>query len=276
MSTLTVPDSVNTNVSAMLALESLTNTQQSLNTTQQEITTGLKVSGPQSDPSTYAIAYKMQVQVSGIQSVQTALNSGESEINTAVNAGQSIANLMQTLEAKAVQASQSGLDSQSYTALNDAFTSLLNQIDTIVQSASFNNVNLLTSGASTLTVLSTVDGSTISVSAQNLSVTGLGLSGMTLSNSGAAASALTAINSAVNTIANSLASLGSSANAVSTQATFTQQLIDNLNAGIGNLIDANLAQASAQLQALQIKQQLGVQALSIANAAPNSILSLFR
>lgn len=276
MSTLTVTDSVNTNVSAMMALESLTKTQQSLNTTQQEVTTGLKVNGPTGDPSTFAIAYKMQVQVSGVQSVQTALNSGESEINTAVNAGQSVANLMQQLEAKAVQANQSGLSTSSYTALNNAFTSLLNQIDTIVQSASFNGVNLLNSGASTLTVLSTVDGSTITVSAQNLSVTGLALSGMSLNNSGAALTALTAVNNAVNTIANALASLGSSANAVSAQATFTQQLIDNLNAGIGNLIDANLAQASAQLQALQIKQQLGVQALSIANSSPTSILSLFR
>ena len=276
MSTLTVTDSVNTNVSAMLALESLTKTQQSLNTTQQEITTGLKVNGPQSDPSTYAIAYKLQVKVSGIQSVQTALNSGESEINTAINGGQSIANLMQQLEAKAVQANQSGLDSASYTALNNAFTSLLNQIDTIVQSAKFSNVNLIQSGASALTVLSTVDGSTITVSAQNLSVTGLGLSGITLSGSGAAATALTALNTPVHHVPNAPGGPGSWCQRVSTQATFTQQLMDNLNAGIGNLIDANLAQASAQLQALQIKQQLGVQALSIANSAPSSILSLFR
>ncbi len=73
-----------------------------------------------------------------------------------------------------------------------------------------------------------------------------------------------------------LAALVSSAKRVEVQTNFTAQLVDILKEGVGNLVDANLAEESAKLQALQIKQQLGVQALSIANAAPQSVLALFQ
>ena len=72
-----------------------------------------------------------------------------------------------------------------------------------------------------------------------------------------------------------LPSCGSGSAKFSIQATFVQNLSDTLTTGIGNLVDANMAKESAQLTALQIKQQLGVQALSIANQAPQTILSLF-
>ena len=75
---------------------------------------------------------------------------------------------------------------------------------------------------------------------------------------------------------NALAKLGTGSKKLTIHATFVSQLSDALNTGIGNLVDANLAQTSAQLQALQVKQQLGVQALSIANSAPQILLGLFR
>jgi len=197
-------------------------------------------------------------------------------VTVAVNAGQSISDLLIQAKAKIVQANQAGLDSNSRTALHNDFVALRSQIDTIVATASFNGTNLLSSGASTLTVLSTADGSTIAVSAQNLSTTNLAISASDLTTSGGAATALTAINSAITTVANALASLGSSVSRIQNQSTFTGKLIDTLNAGVGNLVDADLAQESAKLQALQIKQQLGVQALSIANQSPQSLLALFR
>ena len=140
----------------------------------------------------------------------------------------------------------------------------------------FNNTNLITSGASNLTVLSTVDGSTITVSAQALDVNTLGISTAVLNTSSGAANALTAINTAVSLVADKLASLGSASKRVDIQSDFTTQLVDILKEGVGNLVDADLAEESAELQALQIKQQLGVQSLAIANASPQSILSLFQ
>jgi flagellin len=91
-----------------------------------------------------------------------------------------------------------------------------------------------------------------------------------------ATAASAAIDTAINTLNQNLATLGSQAKALDVQNTFLSKLSDTVEAGIGNLVDADLAKESAKLQSLQIKQQLGAQALSIANQAPQVILSLFR
>ena len=267
--------SVNTNVGAMVALQNLNRSNAELEKTQLHITTGLKVNGPKDDASTYAIAQRMRGDIAGMQAVKTALAAGESTLNVAITAGKAISDMLTEMKAKAVQANQAGLDGASRTALNDDFTSLRDQLETIVQTAEFNGKNLITSAASALTVLSTVDGSTISVTAQSMDATTLGILTSGLDLSASAATALTQIDAAINSVTSSLASLGSSAKRIEVQTDFTTQLVDILKEGVGNLVDADLAEESASLQALQIKQQLGVQALSIANSGPQSILSLF-
>jgi flagellin len=183
--------------------------------------------------------------------------------------------MLTEMKAKVVQANQAGLDTASRTALNNDFTSLRDQLETIVQTAEFNGKNLITTGASALTVLSTVDGSTISVTAQVMNATALGIDTSILTSASGAATALTKIDAAINSVTASLASLGSSSKRIDVQSEFTIQLVDILKEGVGNLVDADLAEESAALQSLQIKQQLGVQALSIANSGPQSILALF-
>jgi len=268
--------SVNTNQAAALALQELNRTNDLLNQTQLNITTGLKVNGPKDDPSSFAIAQNLRGAIAGTQAVKLALSTGGSVVNVAVNAGQSIADLLTQAKAKIVQANQSGLDAVSRTALNNDFVALRAQIDTIVATAQFAGTNLIASGAASLTVLSTVDGSTIGVSAQDLSATGLSIQSLDLTTQSGASSALDAINTAITTASDKLAALGSSAKRIALQGDFTTKLIDILKDGVGTLVDADLAEESARLQALQVKQQLGVQALSIANQSPQSILSLFR
>jgi flagellin len=265
--------SVNTNVGAMLALQNLNKSNKMLETTQLHITTGLKVNGPKDDAATYAIAQRMRGDIAGMGAVKTALSNGEATVNVAITAGKAVADMLTEMKAKTVQANQAGLDTASKTALHNDFTSLRDQLTTIVQTAEFNGKNLITSAATSLTVLSTVDGSSISVAAQKLDTTTLGINASNIS-SGASA-ALVAIDAAINTVTSSLASLGSSSKRIDVQAEFTVQLVDILKEGVGNLVDADLAEESAALQSLQIKQQLGVQALSIANSGPQSILALF-
>ena len=267
--------SINTNVGAMIALQNLNRSNDQLEKTQLHITTGLRVNGPKDDASTYAIAQRMRGDIAGMQAVKTALAAGESTLNVAITAGKAISDMLTEMKAKAVQANQAGLDGASRTALNDDFTSLRDQLETIVQTAEFNGKNLITSAASALTVLSTVDGSTISVTAQSMDATNLGVLTAALDASASAVTALSQIDAAINSVTSSLASLGSSAKRIDVQTDFTTQLVDILKEGVGNLVDADLAEESASLQALQIKQQLGVQALSIANSGPQSILSLF-
>ena len=169
-----------------------------------------------------------------------------------------------------------GLDTASYTALNQEFTSLRNQITTIVETAEFNGENLISSNAADLAVLSTVEGSTITVVAQTLDTTPLVLHTADLTAAANASQARILIDTAVTTVSNALAALGSSAKRVEIQTEFTSKLQDILKQGLGNMVDADLAAESANLQSLQIKQQLGVQALAIANSGPQSILALFR
>jgi flagellin len=267
--------SVNTNLGAMVALQHLNTTNKALERTQLNITTGLKVNGPKDDASTYAIAQNMRGDIKGMIAVKTAIAGGESTVNVAIEGAKNISDLLLEMKAKVVQANQAGLDSTSRTALHNDFNALREQIQTIVETAEFNGTNLIKSAAQTLSVLSTVDGSTISVSGQPMDTTTLGISATTLSTSANAQTALTSIETAIRIVNDKVAALGSVGKRLEIQADFTTKLIDILKAGVGNLVDADLAQESATLQALQIKQQLGVQSLAIANSTPQLILNLF-
>ena len=240
------------------------------------IHTGLRVNGPKDDAATFAIAQNMRGDIAGYGSVGISLAMGESVVNVAIDAGKSIADLLTQMKGKAVQASQEGMDQNSYNALHLEFTALREQLTTIVNTAAFNGKNLITSGATAFKVLSTVEGSTIVVSAAQMDTTTLVIQSATLATAANAQTALTVINAAIISVSNALAIMGVSSKRVDIQNEFVQKLTDVLKLGVGNLVDADLAEESATLQALQIKQQLGVQALSIANQNPRSILALFR
>ena len=267
--------SVNTNIGAMVALQNLNITNKRLEQTQLHITTGLKINGPRDDAATFAIAQNMRGDIAGLGSVKTALASGDSSVAVAIEAGKSVSDLLIEMKAKVVQANQAGLDANSRTALHNDFANLRDQIESIVTTADFNGVNLVESGASGSSVLSTVDGSTITVGAQAMDISTLSIAALDLTSSAGAASALTVVDTAITSVSNKLASLGSVAKRIEVQSEFTAKLTDILKAGVGNLVDADLAAESAKLQSLQIQQQLGVQALSIANSGPQLILALF-
>jgi len=264
-----------TNSSALIALQALSFQNKRLIDTQLTITTGLRVSGPQQDGAAFAIATRLRGDVGGLNAVKTALATGEAQVNVAVSAAKSVADTLTEIKAKVVQANQSGLDTASRSALDADFTELRSQLQTIVDSADFNTVNLIKRSASTLNVLSSVDGSVIAVSAQRLDVTTIGIATLSLSTSAGAATALTAVNSAIELAADKLAALGTSAKRLEIQSDFTTNLLTSFAEGIGVQVNADLAEASALLQSQQIQQQLSVQALAIANAAPSLVLSLF-
>ncbi len=267
--------SVQTNIGAMVALQQLNSTNKKLESTQLHITTGFRVNGPKDDAATFAIAQNMRGDIAGLGAVSTALANGEATLNVAIEAGKGVSDLLIEMKSKVVQANQAGLDSSSRSALHNDFNQLRTQIEEIVKTAEFNGTNLVKSAATNSSVLSTVDGSTISVSAQSMDQSTLSIAALTLTTSVGAASALTVIDSAITSVSSKLATLGSVSKRVEIQNAFTTKLTDILKAGVGNLVDADLAQESAKLQALQIQQQLGVQSLSIANAGPQSVLGLF-
>jgi flagellin len=272
--------SVNTNSAAATALQYLAATQGQLNQTQTAINSGLKVASARDDGAIYAIAQNQRGAVAGYTSVINSLNNASSSLDVALSAGQSISDLLIQLKTKALSAADSSIDTASRQALNADFTALRDQITTIVSNATFNGFNLVDGSTTEISALASADGSRrITTAAQDLSLGGsivsLGASD-TISTQSQASTLVATIQSSLTAVNSALAQLSAGAAKFSVQATFSQTLSDTLTTGIGNLVDANMAEESASLQSLQVKQQLGIQALSIANQAPQTILSLFR
>src|SRR5664279_2350887 len=276
----TMSFSVNTNNGALTALQYLNQTQAQLNVTQSHINSGLKVANARDDGSIFAIAQNQRAAVAGYSSVTDSLNRGSSAIDVALSAGQSISDLLIQLKTKALSAADSSLDTASRQALNQDFVALRDQITTIVKNATFNGINLVDGSTTQITALAASDGTRrITTSAQKLALSGSIVTlktTNTISTQAKASTLVATIQTSLTNVNSSLAKLSAGAKKFSIQATFTSKLADTLTAGIGQLVDADLAKESAKLQSLQVKQQLGVQALSIANQSPQTILSLFR
>jgi len=270
-------NSINTNVGAQIALQTLDATNSALQQAQNEVSTGLAIAQPSDGGAIWSIAQGQRAQVTALGSVTDSLNRASSALDVAVSAGQQISDLLNQLQATALNATDSSLTTTNRDSLNSQYKSLLNQITQTVGQATFNGANLIKSGAATILALASADGkTTLSVPAQNLSLSGLSISGTSLGTASLASTALSDVTTAINTANNDLAVLGTSQNAVSTTLTFTSNLSNALTQGIGSLVDADVAAESATLQSLQTKQQLGVQALSIANSSSSVLLSLFR
>jgi flagellin len=272
--------SVNTNTGALVALQYLNKTNAQLATTQTAINSGLKVASAKDDGSTFAIAQDMRGDVAGYSAVTDSLNRGISSVDVAMSAGQSISDLLIQMKQKAIAASDASMDTASRAALNEDFTALRDQISTIVSNAVFNGFDLIDGSTSQITALASADGSKkITVSAEDMSLSGSIVTistGASITSQSGASTMIATIETSLSNVDSALARLSSGAKKFSIQADFVQKLSDTLTGGIGNLVDADMATESAMLQSLQVKQQLGVQALSIANSAPSITLSLFR
>jgi flagellin len=380
--------SVNTNTNALAALETLNLTQQALTRTQNEVSTGLKVSGAQDDASTFAIAQGQRGDIAGFQAISSSLALGGAAINVALQGATTISNTLIALQGKIVQAQD---PTQDHTAIQNDIKSFIAQIDSTALAAQFNGVNLISSTSVSESILSslnrvgtTVTAASLTVNAQHLDTGSLGIAGLnvaagtaTLNQTGttqaanndtfavtvagvtttfefvttntvsltkagdiavltgatlagtianlntalnghgfttafdgngndvisagagsvtaaaftgtvtasfgaatistaASTTALATVEGAINIVKTALSQLGTASNQIQTQSNFVKSLTDALTGGVGTLVDADLAAESAQLQSLQTKQQLGIQALSIANQGPGAVLSLFR
>jgi len=230
--------------------------------------------------SVFAVAQGLRSDVQSLGAVQNSLDRGVSVVDTAVAAGQSISDLLTEMKSKALAAKDSTIDSNAREAYNADFVALRDQITKVVDNASFNGTNLIDGSTTAVAALANAAGdSFITAAAQDLSLGGSIVSlasTATISTSAKASAAITTIETSISKVGLALASLGTDSKKLGMHKTFIGKLTDELNNGIGNLVDADLAKESAKLQALQTKQQLGIQALSIANQAPSTLLALFR
>ena len=272
--------SVNTNPGALIALQNLNETSQQLQRAQEIVSTGLSVANAKDNGAIWAIAQNERSQVSSLDAVKSSLQTGQSIIDVASSAGTTVSNLLTQLQQKALAASDTSLDANSRAALNNDFISIRNSITTTVQNAEFNGVNLINGSIANITSIANAQGtSVITTLGENLTLShGIVTltSTATIGTVTAATAQIAIVQASLTNVDNALATLGTASKALDTHLNFVSNLQDTLTTGIGNLVNADLAKESATLQALQTKQQLGIQALSIANSASSALLGLFR
>ena len=273
--------SIQTNKAAMIALQNLNSTTGSLQDTQTKIGTGLRISSAKDNSAIWAIAQDQRADLGGLAAVKMGLDRAQSIGETALTAGKSISDLLVQMKEKVVAAQDQSLTSISRQALDTDFKQLLKQITQVVRDAAFDGAKLLDNSLpGGLGFLADADGSsTITLSNQDMR---LGQSIITLTTAASiltltnAQTSLSLLNASIDNVSLALAEMGAQVKQLENHNTFVGKLSDSVEAGVGNLVDADLARESARLQALNVQQQLGAQALSIANQSPQIILSLFR
>lgn len=273
--------SVQNNQSALLALQNLNKTNEQLANTQNRVSTGLAVSSAKDNASIWAIAEGQRADISGLGSVKASLNRAASISDVALSAGETVSDLLNQIKAKVVAAKDDSLDASSRAAMNNDFKALLRQVSNVIRNAQFDGANVLDgSQPADLRFLANAEANAyLTLSAKNMTLSGSIITMATTSSIGTAAQATSILNQVEASIANvnsALGDLGAQARQIDAHSTFVAKLTDVLESGLGNLVDADMAREGARLQALQVQQQLGVQALSIANSSPQVILSLFR
>lgn len=273
-------NSVNTNVGAQIALQNLQKTNSELATTQNRINTGKAIDSAKDNGAIWAIAQGQRAESASLNAVKSSLQRGQSTVDVALSAGESISDLLTQMKTLALSASDTSLGTSARASLNEDFISLRDRITTVVANASFDGTNLVNAGTAGFKALANAKGtSTINVGQQNLSLGGtivtVAAAGV-LDTAANATTMIATVDASIKNVSTALAKLGTGSKAFENHLTFVGKLQDSLDAGVGNLVDADLAKESARLQSLQTKQQLGVQALSIANSSTSILLGLFR
>ena len=275
-----MPNSVNTNVGAMIALQNLNATNNELMTAQARINTGKKIASAKDNGAIWAIAQNQRANSRSLDAVRESLQRSQSTVDVAISAGETVSDLLLQMKEKALAASDTSLDTTSRNALAEDFKALRDQLAKAVTNAEFNGINMVKDGGTTIAAIANANGTEkITVQAQSLALGGANVTlsaTATFSTASSAATLITTINTSINNVSTALSKLGTGSKSLASHVEFVNKLQDSIDAGVGNLVDADLAKESARLQALQTKQQLGVQALSIANQSTSILLGLFR
>ena len=270
-------NSINTNISAQVALQFLNGTNREMDTVQNRVSTGLKVNGAVDDASSFAIAQGLRGDIKAYSAVSQGLANGRGVATIALSVATSISDLINDVKKKIIEGMNAANTSEQQNILNDDFVSLTTQINTFIANAVYNGRNILSSASTSVNVIANIDGTTLTIRSQStFSATSVNLGAQQISSTVAAFKALSALELAQSSIAIALGQIGADVRSLNFQADFISQLTDSTTEGLGDIVDADMAKESARLQALQVKQQLGVQTLNIANQRPTILQQLFR
>jgi flagellin len=274
-------NSVNTNVGAMVALQSLNRTSDELSATQKRISTGYRVADARDDGAAYAVAERIRGDMAATNSANQQLGGVKGLLDVTQTALQNISTTLNKLKEIVVKLADGTITDEQRTQYQAQAKQLTNNIRAFIEDASYNGLNILDDASATaVKVITNGSGkyysfSSYSALAQIYDQVST-VDGWDQASASAALTAAGAIGTAITRTLTQLNDFGSYANYIDSQITYNKAILDAQESGLGALIDADMAKESARLQALQIRQQLGTQALGIANQAPQTLLSLFR
>lgn len=269
-------NSVHTNTSALIALQSLNVTNRQLDATQNRVSTGFRINGAKDDAAGFSIAQGLRGDIKGYEAISEQLSKAKGTMSVAGDAATQISNTLAELRKVVTKLADENVSGSQRTQYGNDYTALIADIQRYTDNATFNGVNLLTTTAG-VNVIGNLDGTSILLRGHDVATDVIGQ--LTAITSAADAQAmLTGTGGLVTAEANMgdiLSIIGADSRMLDNQISYLGILSDATEEGIGAIVDADLAKESAKLQALQVRQQLGTQALSIANQAPNILLSLF-
>ncbi len=295
-------NSVVTNISAQVALQSLNSTNTQLQATQKRISTGYRVADATDDGAAFAVAQRVRADVGALTTVNQQLGSAKGLVGTALSGLTSISNSVTEAKSLLVQIGDNSISQSQRDQYVTSFKSLVSRVANAVDGSTYNGNTLLGAASGSVagtskTVINNENGAGTTISAEDASTLASSLAtliGATFTRSAAGVDTFTAaaagadqtaaagalsgggIATIQTSVANKLNQAGADARFLDATISFNSAKIDSLNAGLGALVDADLSKESANLQSLQIRQQLGTQALSLANQSPQSLLSLFK
>ncbi|MCX8996113.1 flagellin [Rhizobiaceae bacterium BDR2-2] len=283
--------SINTNTSAMAALQTLRSINSNLDTTQNRVSSGYKVEKASDNVAYWSISTTMNSDNKALNAAADALGVGAAKVDTAYAGIESAIDVVNEIKAKLVTASETSTDNDQ---IQLEIAKLQEQLTSIAEGASFNGENWLT-GKNTadgdIDEGTVVDGfvreggavrvTTATVDLTEVILTGTGgllESVLTIdaSTSTDLAGDLTTVETALAALNTAGATLGALSTRIDLQDNFASKLSDAIESGVSRLVDADMEEESARLSALQTQQQLAIQSLSIANSSTQNILTLFR
>ena len=278
-----MPNSVNTNVGALVALSSLRGVNNELDKTSKKVQTGYKVADASDDAAVFAVAQGIRGNIKAYASVQSSLAAGEGLGQVTAAALTGISNLIGDIKSKFANLADGSLNTDQRNVYQNDAKQLIGQITNYINQATYNGKNLLNQDATSLvTFVADVSGTTLTLSnTSNLSTATSGAGGLSVtlqaySSAGGYAAAISGLGTFEALINSVSAQIAAQSRSISLQKGFVDNLVDATKKGLGALVDADVASESANMQSLQVRQQLNIQALSIANQQPNTLLSLFR
>jgi len=270
--------SIHTNLSALVALQTLNTTQQNLSAVEKRVSTGYTVSSALDNGAIFAIAQSIRNNIAGITAVNSQLGGAQGLIAVSNASLTQVSDLLTQLRDIATRLADQSISSDTRAQLTTQYVNLVATINNNLVTATYQGTNLIgTSGS--IGVIQDVLANQLTLQGQASTVgtvvTNLSL-GVATSVTSAGSFLLQTFLTELNLVATSLNVVGSLNQRLSNQINYNSSISDALTEGLGSLVDANLPAESARLQALQVQQQLATQSLSIANQGPSVLLTLFR